>query len=231
MFDWRASRTPWRRSFLVSLVVIALGAAACGGSKSSLATPGPVSGASATGATGVDQQQLSAYRTCLQDHGADVGGGFGGQAGQAGSTSGATGVRQRSSGATGFSGPPANGTPRSAIDPATLEAAQSACKDLQPSGGSSGPAGAVGRGGSGVAGAPGQQFGAYLSCLTDNGVVAATGPTGARGLGSIDRAAPAFMTANEKCKVLLPDGVDPFAGGGGVRGVRPGDAPTTTTAK
>ena len=230
MFDWRSSRTLWRTSLLVSLVVVCLGASACGGSKSSLATPGAASGASATGATGADQQQLSAYRTCLQDHGADVGGGFGGQAGSA---SGATGARQRRSGATGFSGPPANGTPRAAIDPATLQAAQDACKDLQPSGGFSGPAGAGGRGGSGATGAPGQQFAAYLSCLTDNGAVAASGPTGARGLGSIDRAAPAFTTANEKCKVLLPDGVDPFAGGGGGggRGVRPGDAPTTTTAK
>ena len=227
MFDLRASRSLWRTSFLVSLVAVCLGASACGGSTSSLATPGAASGASATGETGVDQRQLAAYRTCLQDHGADVGG-FGGQAG---SVSGATGARQRRSGATGFSGPPANGTPRSAIDPATLQAAQDACKDLQPSGGFSGPAAAGGRGGSGGTGAPGQQFAAYLSCLTDNGAVPASGPIGARGLGSIDRAAPAFTTANEKCKVLLPDGADPFAGGGGGRGGRPGDAPTTTTAK
>jgi len=217
MFDSRAFRAPWRMSFVVTVLLLAAGATACGGAKGALGVPSDAAPAAASGPSGADPQQPLAYRACLQEHGADVGA-FGG-------------ARQRPSGATGFSGPPADGATRATIDPATLQAAQDACKDLQPANGAGGPGGAGARGASGATGALGQQFSAYLSCLTDNGVTAASGATGGRGLGSIDRTAPTFTTANEKCKVLLPDGVDPFAGGAGGRGGPPGSAPATTTTK
>lgn len=104
-------------------------------------------------------------------------------------------------------------------------AAQSACAALRPAPGT-GANGGFGASGASGAGAP--QFSAYLSCLSDNGVAAAT-TAGRRALSAIDRSTPAFAAANAKCKVLLPDGVDPFAGGG-ARGGPPGVAPTTTAA-
>ncbi len=247
MFEPGIPRALRRTSVVMLAALFVLAAAACGSAKdasTSTATGSTASGSAASGSGATGAQE--AYRACLQEHGVANGGGFGGRGNRASGAGGGGQVAPapNASGATGFSGPKADGTPRTTIDQATLDAAQTACASLRPAPGSGASGGFGGFGGSGANGAGAQQFSAYLSCLSDNGVVTPTGGPGGsgtpggsgvtgtpgfRGLGSIDRNSPAFTAANDKCKVLLPDGVDPFAGGG-ARGGPPGAAPTTTAA-
>ena len=217
---FRVSR---RTTLVVLAAVFVLAVAACGSPKAASPTTESSMSAASTGASGAGsvQQEFDAYRACLQERGVENGGGFGGRGER---PSGAVGGGQvaRSPGA---SGPPVDAVPRSTVDQASLASAQSACAALRPAGGTGANGGFGGSGASGASGGGAPQFGVYLSCLSDNGVASAAGGRAAAG---IDRSTPMFAAAHDKCKVLLPDGVDPFAGG--ARGGPPGALPTTTAA-
>ena len=235
------------------LVVLAFGLlTACGGSTSTAAPQTTTAGAGTTtvaagqaataNATLTAEQQaaLQAYRQCLRDNGG-IGGGLGGrQPGQGGQppTGGQT---------------PADAQPPTSIDPATVTKAQEACAAQLPAGMDPTTALTAGRGqrGQGPAGQVGgfdpTALQAYTSCLTDNGVNIATPPSttaaanqtpgqgGPRGggafggLAGIDRTSPEFIAANEKCKVLLPEGFPAGGFGGRDGGGPPGADQTATT--
>ncbi len=153
-----------------------------------------------SGATADQQAARQAYTDCLAKNGVTItgrggfGGGQGGQPGQPGQ-------------------PPttvAGGAPATTIDPVKLQAAQAACASLRPVGGFGAGGNAAGR----------QAFQAYLSCLSDHGVVIPTtttvagattvpgafpgGPGGVGGRQQFDQNDPTFQAANKICAALLP---------------------------
>jgi hypothetical protein len=225
--------------------------ASCGGSSEAAVPPSTtaLAGAAVTAAGGAltpeQQQALQAYRQCLQDNGVTGGGRAPGRQGGGGNQGGSAG-NDTSSGSTSPrpSIDPAvlqkaqeacKATLPAGLDPTTL------ARGGQGQGQGQGQGDRQGRGGGNLA-----QLQPYLTCLRDNGVAVperqagdasapatstppASGgapPADERGggLGQIDRTSPVFQAANEKCKVLLPEGMT-------LPGGRPdGTAPTTAGA-
>lgn len=132
----------WRGLAAASLLVVApLSLAACGGSSSASTSTAKAGNSSGNGnqASAADMQ---AYRECLAKNG----------------------VSMPTPPANGESRPPSgesDGTPPSMPDQSTMQAAQKACADLAPAGGTN-PGAAPGGGG--------QEMQAFAQCLTKNGV-------------------------------------------------------------
>jgi hypothetical protein len=226
------------RRLLVPVAALALSVAlgACGSSGSSAGAAATAPTASATTApngaptTAAGAAQFEAYTDCLSQHGVTI-------PPRTRGSSVPTGAAPSSS-APGGAG--RGGFGLNTNDP-TVQAAMQACASLRPQ--------FTGQGGGGGGFGPGgaqrtQQFQAYLSCLSDNGVTVpsttvtstqppTTAPTGTDGQAGGQRGArggglqavlaqvrndPNFATANAKCGVLLPQG-----------GGAPGATTTTTT--
>lgn len=190
-------------------LVLVLGACGSSSSSGAPATTAPPGAASATvtttatdttttggGANGRAAQQ--AWRDCLTQHGLTLPAQA--QGGRPPDATGSTVAGQDPSvtttdaqgappagGAGGFGGGALNGI---LTDPAN-KAAVDACASLRPTFG-------------GGNGGPGRQLPqAYLSCLSDNGVVVPTTVAGGPPI-SIDQTDPAYATASTKCASLLP---------------------------
>jgi hypothetical protein len=183
------------------------------------------------------QQALQAYRQCLQDNGVTAGGrapgGRGTQGGQGGNdaSSGSTSPRPSIDPAVLQKAQEAcKATLPAGLDPTALGRGGQGQGDRQGQGQGDrqgqgqGQGDRQGRGGGNLA-----QLQPYLTCLRDNGVVVPERPAGdasapassapsaaggappadgrGGGLGQIDRTSPVFQAANEKCKVLLPEGM------------------------
>jgi hypothetical protein len=218
---------------LLLAIPLAIAAAACGGGGTNQAAPSSTLDAqSAANLTPDQQAALSAYNDCLRQNGVDPatitdlpGAAFGARNsdGTRGTGSRPTdGTRPTNGSRPGDFPGGANGSlgPRGTIDPA-VQQARTACQNLLPQGVTP----------NGNLQLNQDAFRAYLSCLSDNGVVVpsttaptttiagaapATGPNGSRGpggfggggggLAGLDRNQPAFAAADAKCQVLLPDG-------------------------
>lgn len=216
-----------RRAGAVAAAVIAMTlGAACGGSESRPTVE------SATTAPGVaTTPSAQAFQDCLAQNGL-TGSGFGGGVG--GNTNNGSGPAGSRGGSRPAGANPQGSRPTgSAVDQATRDAAVAACESLRPRDQARGPGGANAQtfaaylsclqdngvtvstqppGSRGTAAdgsrptagaAPGSRPGGQ----DGQGAGQSGGPGGA--LAGVDRNSPAFLAANEKCQVLLPQQQSP----------------------
>lgn len=149
-------------------------------------------GNAAAGGTNPNAAALTAYRTCLTDHGVTLP-----TRPTTATVAGAAPATTVAGQGRGANGGFAGGIQAIMADPANKTAVD-ACASLVPAGG-------FGQGGQGRAPNPARAAArqAYYSCLSDNGVTVPTTVAGGPPV-SIDQTAPAFAAANAKCQALLP---------------------------
>lgn len=167
-----------------------------------LALAGPAFAADTTTPSVPNGNALKTYQACMKKHGVKLklpSGSARAPGGANGAPSGEftppTGNGSGASGRIPGGGP--FGKPKG-VSTKTYNAAQRACASDLPSFGAPG-----------ANGNNGQDFQAYLSCLSDHGVKVPT----SGGLAGLDRNDPTFQTANQTCGTLLPSGVAPGTGG------------------
>jgi hypothetical protein len=187
-------------AMVLVVVPLALLAAGCGGSSGSSA-PATTTTAGASGVTGAGNAALTAFTSCLKQHGITTTGfgGFGGRprgaTGRFGPT-GASGRRFGPSGASGRFGPTgASGRRGGGFLGRNLTAAQqkafTACRSKLPAG-----TGGFRTGGGGGAGGAGANpaFAKYTQCLAKHGVK----------FGTASASGAAFAKASKACAKLRP---------------------------
>jgi hypothetical protein len=169
------------------IVPLSLLAVGCGGSSSASAPPTTTS-AGASGASGPQSAALTAFTSCLKQHGITTTGfgGFGGRPRGASGRFGPAGASGRF-GASGASGRRAGGFGRNLT--AAQQKAFTACRSKLPAG-----TGGFRPGGGAGGGAANPAFAKYTQCLAKHGVK----------FGTASASGAAFAKASKACAKLRP---------------------------